>query len=119
VVLEEQDEGSVVRSATMKHETDVTVILDRSGSTRERVFKMISTQQEVYNCAFLFMAANQDAIVEGAKLGIAASHTRTFLADGPSFRSASENMSDAVASFRSTGRAELHNKEKNKTKKVH
>jgi hypothetical protein len=73
--------------------------------TRERVFKMISTQQDVYKWSFLFMAANQDAIDEGSKVGIPAQRTRAFTADGPAFLAASEAMSEAVASFRSTGDA--------------
>src|SRR4029079_5782516 len=73
--------------------------------TRERVFKMISTQQNVFNWSFLFMAANQDAIEEGGKVGIPAQRTMAFRADGPAFLAASEAMSEAVASFRSTGDA--------------
>ena len=44
--------------------------------SRERVFGMISTQQDVYKWSFLFLAANQDAIAEGEKVGIGARGAR-------------------------------------------
>ncbi len=38
--------------------------------TREKINSMIAHQREVYSWEFLFLAANQDAIQEGSKIGI-------------------------------------------------
>ena len=75
--------------------------------TRERVFTLISTQQDVYQWSFLFLAANQDAIAEGEKIGIGAQHSMNFAATGAGIRTASLSMSDAVSSLRSGGSAAL------------
>ena len=87
--------------------------------TRNRVFSMISTQQDVYGWSFLFLAANKDAIAEAAKVGIDARRSLTFPATGAGIRAASLAMSDAVASFRSTGDAALAGSAPKKKKNVH
>jgi Mg-chelatase subunit ChlD len=87
--------------------------------TRDRVFSMISTQQDVYGWSFLFLAANQDAIAEAATIGIDAQRSLTFPATGVGIRAASLAMSDAVASFRSTGDAALAGSAPKKKRKVH
>lgn len=71
--------------------------------TRDRVFEMISSQQDVYGWSFLFLAANQDAIAAAAAVGIGAQQSLNFAATGAGIRSASLSMSDAVSSLRSTG----------------
>jgi hypothetical protein len=50
--------------------------------TRERVFDLITHQREVYGWDFVFLAANQDAIAEGARLGVAAEDSLTWAATG-------------------------------------
>jgi hypothetical protein len=86
--------------------------------TRERIFKMISSQQAVYGWAFLFLAANQDAIAEAATVGIGAQQSMNFAATGAGMRAASSAMSDAVSAFRSTGHAAVAGGARKK-KKVH
>ena len=75
--------------------------------TRDRVFNMISSQQDVYGWSFLFLAANQDAIAEAATVGIAAQQSLNFAATGAGIRAASLAMSDAVivVSLNRRGRA--------------
>ena len=85
--------------------------------TRDQVFTMISSQQDVYGWSFLFLAANQDAISEAAKVGIGAQQSLNFAATGAGIRAASLSMSDAVSSFRSTGNAALSCN--SRKKKVH
>lgn len=46
--------------------------------TSERVRDMILHQQEKYSWEFIFLAANQDAILSGGVLGIAASHSLSY-----------------------------------------
>ena len=87
--------------------------------TRDRVFSMISTQQDVYGWSFLFLAANQDAIAEAAKVGIDAQQSLNFAATGAGIRAASLAMSDAVSSFRATGDAALAGSAPKKKRKVH
>ena len=86
--------------------------------TRDQVFTMISSQQDVYGWSFLFLAANQDAIAEAAKVGICAQHSMNFAATGAGMRAASVSLSDAVSSFRSTGNAAVAGRGPKK-KKVH
>jgi hypothetical protein len=74
--------------------------------TRERVFAMISTQRDVFQWSFLFLAANQDAIAEGAHMGIGAEESLSFSATGAGVREATQRVSHAVSSFRSRGAAE-------------
>ena len=86
--------------------------------TRDQVFGMISSQQDVYGWSFLFLAANQDAIAEAAKVGIGAQQSMNFAATGAGMRAASLSLSDAVSSFRSTGNAAVVGRAPQK-KKVH
>ena len=78
-----------------------------SDFTRERIFGMISTQRDVFQWSFLFLAANQDAIAEGAKVGIGAQQSLKFSATGAGIRAAARSMSHAVSSLRRGGTAEL------------
>ena len=78
-----------------------------SDFTRARIFDMISTQRDVFHWSFLFLAANQDAIAEGASVGIGAQQSLNFSATGAGIRAASRRMSRAVSSLRSSGTAEL------------
>lgn len=70
--------------------------------TRERVIGMISTQQDVFNWSFLFLAANQDAIAEGARMGIGAHQNVNFAATGAGVLGMSRRVSEAVSSVRIT-----------------
>lgn len=87
--------------------------------TRKRVFDMISTQQTMYQWAFLFLAANQDAIAEGAKLGMAARQSLNFAATGAGIRQAHAIMSSRVSAMRSTGDVNLSGDSEAHKKKVH
>ena len=72
--------------------------------TRERVFEMISHQHETYSWEFIFLAANQDAIAEGGKIGIKSDNSMNFAASGEGTKEACLCMSDAVMGFRTTGK---------------
>lgn len=90
---------------------------------RDQIFHMISRQRDVCNWSFLFLAANQDAIAEGAKVGIGAQQAMNFDASAGGVQVASVAMSRAVSSFRATGCAELTDpsasKPRKKRKAVH
>lgn len=49
--------------------------------TRDEVFAMVTKQQTMYGWEFVFLAANQDAIAEAAKLGIEQRSATTYNAD--------------------------------------
>src|SRR5437588_9726024 len=50
--------------------------------TREQVFEIIHHQREAYGWEFVFLGANQDAILEAARIGIAPDAALTFAASG-------------------------------------
>lgn len=45
---------------------------------RDQVLKMIQEQSERYAWQFVFLGANQDALAEGAKIGVAAANAMTY-----------------------------------------
>lgn len=62
----------------------------------EKVSKMISHQKEKYAWEFVFLAANQDAISNAARMSIGAQDAYSFNADAAGVRSAYVAMDDAV-----------------------
>jgi Mg-chelatase subunit ChlD len=66
--------------------------------TREKVFESVKRQTDDYAWEFVFTAANQDAIAEGAKLGMANSMNHT--ATGAGVQSAYATMSQSVGAYR-------------------
>ncbi len=69
--------------------------------TREKIFKMIRKREEKDNWKFLFLAANQDAIYEGAKFGIHEDRAMTYRQDNTGTRDAFDSISQKVSSFKS------------------
>lgn len=68
-------------------------------AVRER----IEHQREKYNWEFLFLAANQDAVLSGGELGVRADRAQTFVADAEGTSRAFAMQSAAVTSFRACG----------------
>ena len=69
----------------------------------EKVKEMTQHQQEKYGWEFLYLAAGQDAMVEGGKLGIAAKRTSNFAPTGEGVSSSYLGASCSVSQFRRTG----------------
>jgi Mg-chelatase subunit ChlD len=69
---------------------------------RNDVFQMIKERTE-RGWAFLFLAANQDAIAEGGRLGISALQSLNFVATAAGVHDGTQALSDAVAAYRSSG----------------
>jgi hypothetical protein len=65
-----------------------------------KIKKMITLQKDVYNWEFIFLAANQDAFDEAAKLGISQNDTFNFAATSVGVRNAYEKMSCTVSEYR-------------------
>jgi len=71
--------------------------------TREQVFEMISHQTDVYKWQFVFLAANQDAMIAGSSIGISKSACMSFSGDSKGMGDAFSGYCCAVSSYRSTG----------------
>lgn len=68
--------------------------------TREKVFQMISHQQDVYKWEFLFLGAGQDAIAEAAKIGINVNHAMSYAATAQGVQATMCSVNNAVGEFR-------------------
>jgi hypothetical protein len=68
--------------------------------TRSKIFEMIKRQREVYYWEFIYLAANQDAISEGIKLGINIKDSYDFMPTGVGVRTAYACMANTVAGYR-------------------
>lgn len=68
----------------------------------KKIAEMIKHQQDFYNWKFMFLGANQDAILAARTIGIAKDYSLTFAADGDGVKSAYGATSEKLKSFRST-----------------
>jgi len=68
--------------------------------TRKDVNEMINHQRDKYNWEFIFLAANQDAIKEGAKLGVDCKDAYNFVANSVGTQDAFTQMSESVTNYR-------------------
>ena len=69
--------------------------------TREQVFEIIHHQRETYGWEFVFLGANQDAIREAGKIGIAPDAALTFAASGAGAEAAFAATSSLIGTLRS------------------
>ena len=65
-----------------------------------RIKEMISHQTDVYQWTFLFLAANQDAVLAASNIGIGGGNSINFSANAQSVTTAYTKMSEGV-SYRS------------------
>jgi hypothetical protein len=68
--------------------------------TYDRVSQMIRHQQETYSWEFLFLAANQDAVVSAAKLAIPAPNAMNFAASPAGVRLSQTMLDEAITTRR-------------------
>ena len=61
---------------------------------------MIELQESTYNWEFMFLAANMDAMAEGATFGIRADKAMTFAADSGGTDIMTRSVSMAYSSYR-------------------
>ena len=92
---EEQRPGNVIFVVV----TDGAENASREWS-REQVFDMVREQTDKWGWKFLFVAANQDAVAEGAKYGVPASQTVTYSHDAGGTRSAFGSTSSVISRTR-------------------
>jgi len=99
-------EGKRIATEGWADKVIVAILTDgaENGSRQYRadqVRSMISHAQE-HGWGFVFLAANQDAFVAGANLGIAREHTYNFAASAEGTRAAYANMSASTTAMRGT-----------------
>ena len=68
--------------------------------TREAINKMITHQTEKYNWQFLFLGADQNAIVEGGNLGIKAGNSMTIMRSSKGMQATMTSVGAAVTNYR-------------------
>ena len=78
----------------------------RSEFKPEAINKMITTLQNENGWHFLFLAANQDAITTGSKLGVRMSNSMSYSASGAGIASTFQSAGSNIKKYRS-GKAEL------------
>jgi len=84
--------------------------------TREKIFKMIRKQEEKNNWKFIFLAANQDAIEEGAKFGIHHDRAMTYHADDKGISNAFISFSNKLSNFKHSASLDLRFDEEDRKK---
>jgi len=75
--------------------------------TREKIFKMIRKREEKDNWKVVFLAANQDAIEEGAKFGINQNRAMTYHADDEGISNAFISFSNKLSNFKHSASMDL------------
>ncbi len=71
--------------------------------TREQIFEMISHQKNKYNWSFMFLAANQDAIKVGTKLGVSRGATLNYAQSSTGLESMGMAVNRAIGTYRRGG----------------
>jgi len=69
--------------------------------TRQQVFDAVREQTDRWGWTFLFVAANQDAVTEGAKYGVPAGQSVTYSHDSGGTQSAFRSTSSVIGRTRS------------------
>ncbi len=68
--------------------------------THEKISEMIKHQEEIYKWKFVFLAANQDAILTGASIGIQCGNTLSFAATDVGVSTVYNTVSSKLKNFR-------------------
>lgn len=71
--------------------------------TAEAIRQKIDHQRSVYKWEFIFLGANQDAVLVGSELGIARGATITYAANAAGVAAVMDTMATATSSYRATG----------------
>jgi len=79
--------------------------------TKEQVQEMVKHQEEKYDWAFIYLGANVDAFHAAQQLGIKGAMAMRFAAHSVGVRSAYAASSEAVSSYRSSGKRGLEDKD--------
>jgi len=72
--------------------------------TAARIYEMVTRQQEEYNWTFVFVGTNQDAVLEGVKLGVDIGTTATYHNSSDGTRRAFDGVCGMTTSLRASGK---------------
>jgi uncharacterized protein YegL len=84
--------------------------------TREKIFKMIRKHEERDNWKFVFLAANQDAIAEGARFGIHQDRAMTYRADKQGIHEAFLSFNNKLSNYKQSALVDLKFDEEDRKK---
>lgn len=73
--------------------------------TQEQVKNLVNQQTDQYKWEFVFIGANQNAVLEGQKLGIMTSNSLTYAQNTRGTSAAFKSVSDKVKSYRAGGQS--------------
>lgn len=104
---------NLTRARTEKSKPDqvLFVIITDGGENashefkRESIFEQIKKAEDDWDWQIIFLAANQDAISEGASLGISGAKSMTYGATGMGTREAFSALSENTIGYRISGKA--------------
>lgn len=68
--------------------------------TRDKILEMITHQTDVYKWEFVYLGANQDAIKEGAKLGIDLGHSMSYAHTGDGAKNLFSTLNKCASAYR-------------------
>jgi uncharacterized protein YegL len=84
--------------------------------TRKKIFKMIRKHEEKDNWKFVFLAANQDAIAEGARFGIHQDRAMTYRADKQGIHEAFVSFNNKLSNYKQSALVDLKFDEEDRKK---
>ena len=84
---------------------------------KHQIFDMVSKYRKEKNWEFLYLGANQDAIAEGAGLGVSEGSTMTFNASSDGVSGTYDSISRAVRQYRRGYRGEYFSEDDRKKAK--
>jgi hypothetical protein len=73
---------------------------------RSKIFEMIRLQTEIYKWSFIFLGANQDAIMAGERIGIAKTHSLSYASTSKGTSSAYAAVHKNIVKYRESANAE-------------
>ena len=99
--------GRTINELNTERDVVFVIITDgadnvRSEFTAEAINKMINTLQDENGYKFIFLAANQDAIKAGGKLGVKAANSMSYMASADGIGNTFMSMSANLTSYRSS-----------------
>lgn len=99
------DGGHICKECGQHDEKKIVVIITdgQENSSTEWNLKTVNeliTKKREAGWEFLFLAANQDAMVEGVKMGVAAANTQSYVFTGDGVRSVYSTSADVVTRIR-------------------
>lgn len=113
-----------IKNSKSKPENALLVIITdgfENASTKyssSDIFKMIRKRESKDHWKFIYLAANQDAVLEGGKIGIHAKRSMTFSQDKQGISNALYSLSDNIECLKSCSTSDFSFKEADRAKQA-